>query len=157
MLTADWNHKEGWGAPRIHEYGDITLSPSALVLHYGLECFEGMKAYHGQDGEVRLFRPWLNVKRFNKSSVRFAMPTVDEDQFMACLKDLVNLDRAWIPKERGYSMYLRPTMIATTPFLGVAPPQDARLMILQSPVGAYYDGGFKPIRILADEYHVRSW
>jgi len=157
MLDCDWSSAEGWHAPRITPFQNLNLCPSSLVFHYGLECFEGMKAYRGLDGECRLFRPEMNVARLNKSASRLALPTVEPEDFIKCLKDLIRLDQDWIPEGLGYSMYMRPTMIATEPVLGVGKSNNAKLFVLLSPVGAYYSGGFKPVRLLADNKYVRAW
>eukprot|EP00038_Savillea_parva_P022949 m.39148 g.39148 ORF g.39148 m.39148 type:complete len:399 (+) comp5760_c0_seq1:106-1302(+) len=158
MLTAVYNEKTGgWQAPKIQPFQNLSLSPASLVFHYGLECFEGMKAYRGVDGNIRLFRPELNFARFNKSSARLAMPTLPVDEFRKCLFSLVEMEKDWIPEGRGYSMYIRPTMIATTPALGVGPAKEAMMFTILSPVGAYYAGGFKPVRVLADTHYVRAW
>jgi len=157
MLEADWSREAGWEPPRIKPFENLSLPPSTLVFHYALECFEGMKCYKGIDGGIRLFRPDLNIARFNRSCDRLALPTVDADEFQQCLEDLVRLDADWIPEGRGYSMYLRPTMIATQETLGVSPTSHAKMFVITSPVGAYYAGGFKPIRLLADTNYVRAW
>eukprot|EP00040_Diaphanoeca_grandis_P023065 m.124893 g.124893 ORF g.124893 m.124893 type:complete len:396 (+) comp29088_c0_seq1:99-1286(+) len=157
MLVCNWTIDDGWEAPKIEAMRNLSLSPAAMCLHYGLECFEGMKAYRGVDNKVRLFRPDLNVKRFNKSSRRFLMPTVDEVEFKKCLAELVKLDADWIPEGRGQALYLRPTMIATAATLGVKPSPAAMMFVITSPVGAYYAGDFRPIRLFATAEYARAW
>ncbi|EGD72457.1 branched-chain-amino-acid aminotransferase [Salpingoeca rosetta] len=157
MLVCDWSKEEGWAAPVIEPYGDFSLSPSALVLHYGLECFEGMKAFRGVDDRVRLFRPQRNITRLLKSSQRLTLPSFDGDAFLKLLTHLVKKDAAWVPAGRGYSLYIRPTHIATQPILGVGATEQSRLFVINSPVGAYYATGFKPVRLLADPQFVRAW
>lgn len=157
MLTARWTSESGWDAPHIGPFQNLSLPPSATVFHYGLECFEGMKAFRGVDGRVRLFRPDLNARRLLKSSQRLALPTFDTEQFLLCLKDLVVKDQAWIPDGRGYSLYIRPTAISTQPTLGVGACSSSLLFVILSPVGAYYATGFKPVTLLADTRYVRAW
>eukprot|EP01147_Barroeca_monosierra_P002620 gene2620-5522_t len=157
MLVCDWTQSSGWEDPKIQPYANFSMPPSALVLHYGLECFEGMKAFRGSDGRVRLFRPERNVQRLLKSSRRLTLPEFDADEFLKLLTRLVQLDEAWVPAGRGYSLYIRPTHIATQPILGVGPTEASRLFVITSPVGAYYATGFKPVRLLADPKYVRAW
>jgi branched-chain amino acid aminotransferase len=113
MLTVNWTDKEGWLDPKIHAYSKISLDPSAIVFHYGMECFEGMKAYKDKAGNIRLFRPDMNAKRLWKSAHRLALPTFDQAAFLELLKQLMKVEDRWIPNERGYSVYIRPTMIGT--------------------------------------------
>eukprot|EP00744_Colponema_vietnamica_P003400 GILI01005214.1.p1 GENE.GILI01005214.1~~GILI01005214.1.p1 ORF type:complete len:405 (-),score=96.86 GILI01005214.1:69-1235(-) len=157
MLEVDWNNKQGWSVPRIGPHRKLELDPAASSLHYGLQCFEGMKAYIGVNGDVRLFRPMKNMQRLWRSSQRLCLPTFDQQEFLECVKKLVLLEKDWIPRERGYSLYIRPTAISTTPFLGVGAPSEAKLFVILSPVGPYYPEGFKPISLYADERYVRSW
>lgn len=157
ILKADWTRSGGWEAPRIEPYADLQLSPAASSLHYALQCFEGMKAYRRKDGEVFLFRPDMNAKRMQKSSVRLEMPGFGEEEFVECIKRLVSTDRDWIPQEKGYSLYIRPTMISTDRCLGVASPDNVMFYTILSPVGPYYKEGFKPVKLLADNQNVRAW
>jgi branched-chain amino acid aminotransferase len=116
-----------------------------------------MKAYKTADGEIRLFRPDCNMERLNSSMERIALPNFDGDAFMECLKELIKLDHEWIPQEEGYSMYIRPTAIGNSPYLGLTAPNHAKLYAILSPVGPYYPDGFKPVRLLADTENVRAW
>lgn len=109
-----WNEKTGWGAPKIEPYGKISLDPSALVFHYALECFEGLKAYVDAQGRLRMFRPEENMKRMATSASRLAFPELPQEAFLKCVQELVKVDRDWVPALKGYSLYLRPTLIATT-------------------------------------------
>ena len=118
MLTVDWSAPKGWGRPHIQPYGKIALEPSAVVFHYGTECFEGMKAYKDKAGKIRLFRPDLNMSRFYKSAKRLALPTFDKKELLETIKEFIKIEERWIPNERGYSLYIRPTMIATQESLG---------------------------------------
>jgi len=157
MLIIDWNVKTGWGAPTIQPYGPFSIEPSAIVFHYGLECFEGMKAYKDAQQNIRLFRPMENMKRFQSSSTRMAMPDFEPEKMLDCIKELIKVDHDWIPEGKGYSLYIRPTMIATQAALGVGPTSDARCFTILSPVGPYYSGGFKAVSLFADSKNVRAW
>ena len=157
MLTVDWTVENGWAAPVIEPHQDLQLSPAAMTLHYALQCFEGMRAYRGEDDQIRLFRPELNATRMTSSLERLAMPTFDKAQFVELLKRFVAVERDWVPRGEGHSMYLRPTCIATDPFLGVGVPRRAKLFVVASPVGPYFPDGFKPICVVADARNVRAW
>jgi len=156
-LRVEWKKEEGWSTPKITPYSKLCLDPSALVFHYSLECFEGMKAYKDSKGQIRLFRPEENMKRMNTSAQRLQMPNFPEDKFLDSIKELIKLDKDWIPSEKGYSLYIRPTMIATEAMLGVHPPGEVLLYVIMSPVGPYYPTGFKPVALYADSPEVRSW
>lgn len=157
MLTCQWTRSGGWEAPVIDKYQNLSLSPAASSLHYALQCFEGMKAYRRKDGKVFLYRPDMNAHRMIRSSTRLEMPGFNPEQFVETIKRLVWLDREWIPMEKGYSLYVRPTMIATEQCLGVAAPTSAMFFVILSPVGPYYKEGFKPVKLLADKNNVRAW
>ncbi|KAJ9075037.1 branched-chain-amino-acid transaminase bat2 [Entomophthora muscae] len=157
MLAIRWTHEGGWQTPEIKPYGNISLDPAALVLHYGLECFEGMKAYKGKNGEIRLFRPEMNLKRMNLSAKRLTLPAFDEAEFLKCIEQLLKIEERWIPQEKGYSLYLRPTFIATQPSLGVTSSNEALLYVICCPVGPYYPTGFKAVSLYATREYVRAW
>jgi len=157
MLEADWNVKNGWEPPKISPYHHLLIEPSASVLHYAVECFEGMKAYKDSAGRIRLFRPEKNYERFTNSSSRLALPTMDYEGFFGTLKELIKVDRDWIPSQKGYSLYIRPTMIGTQNTLGVGPSYSAKYFVICSPVGPYYPEGWKPVKLLADDVDVRAW
>lgn len=157
MLTVDWEDGAGWSAPRIAPYGPLVLDPSSLVFHYAIECFEGMKAYRDRSGAVRLFRPMENMKRLNLSATRLLMPAFDKEQMLACLTELLKVDREWIPQARGYSLYIRPTMIGTQASLGVSSSSRAKLFVINCPVGPYYPTGFKPVSLYTTPNYVRAW
>ena len=134
----------------------VLYDPAAKVLHYGQEIFEGMKAYRNpRDGSVHMFRPDKNIKRFNISCERMSMPQVDPDLFMDALNKLIDLDRDWVP-ESPNALYIRPTIIAMDPFLGVRASFTYRFFIILSPVGAYYAEGFNPVKIMVTKDHVRA-
>lgn len=161
MLTIEWNVDTKWSAPKIVPFQDLKLSPAASVLQYGLECFEGMKAYKSISDPSRLllFRPDLNMNRLKNSMDCLRMPTedLDGDELLSCIKSLVSLDKDWIPHGDGYSLYLRPTVISTTPSLGLAAPTSMLLYVITCPVGPYYQSGFQPVRLTADSVDVRAW
>ncbi|KAL7622527.1 branched-chain-amino-acid transaminase bat2 [Parahypoxylon ruwenzoriense] len=157
MLTAEWTQAGGWGAPSIQPYQNLSLDPATCVFHYAFECFEGMKAYRDSAGRIRLFRPDKNMERFNKSAARIALPTFDPDALIDLISKLVRLDERFIPDQRGYSLYLRPTLIGTQRTLGISQPGSALLFVIASPVGPYYPTGFKAVSLEATDYAVRAW
>lgn len=157
MLSLEWTASEGWLAPRITPYQNLSLDPASCVFHYAFECFEGMKAYKDSKGQVRLFRPTKNMARMNKSSARIALPTFDSNAMIELIAKFASLEQRFIPSERGYSLYLRPTMIGTQRTLGVGPPGSALLYVIASPVGPYYPTGFKAVSLEATDYAVRAW
>ena len=144
MLVCDFING-AWQKPHIGPYEPFLLDPSAKVFHYGQAIFEGMKAYKDSNDEVWLFRPDQNFERFNKSAVRMAMPEVPEEIFMNGLKQLVNLDRDWVKKGKGNTLYIRPFMIATGTGVIAAPSNDYRFMIILSPAKSYYSGEVKVV------------
>ncbi|NQT57194.1 MAG: branched chain amino acid aminotransferase, partial [Desulfobacteraceae bacterium] len=121
MFLMDFESQKGWFNPRIEPYGDISIDPAAMAIHYGQEIFEGLKAYYGKDGVIYLFRAEENFKRLNRSASRLCMPDVDIDLSMEGMKQLILLEKEWVPKSHGTSLYIRPTMLATEPHLGVRP------------------------------------
>jgi branched-chain amino acid aminotransferase len=156
-LVAGADFARGWHAPRITPYQNLSLDPACSVFHYALEAFEGMKAYKSPDGELRLFRPDKNMARFNRSAARIALPTFSAEQLTSLISTFVKLESRFIPAERGYSLYLRPTLIGTQRTLGVGPPGSALLYLIASPVGPYHPTGFKAIKLEATESAVRAW
>jgi branched-chain amino acid aminotransferase len=157
MLTVEWDQATGWQKPHIVPYQNLSLDPASCVFHYAFECFEGMKAYKDSEGKIRLFRPDKNMERFNKSAARIALPNFNSTALIELIAQLVKLDSRFIPEERGYSLYLRPTMIGTQKTLGVNPPGSALLFVIASPVGPYYPTGFKAVSLEATDYAVRAW
>jgi branched-chain amino acid aminotransferase len=157
ILEIDWNSSSGWSAPQIKPFGDLQIHPAASSLHYGLQCFEGMKAYVDKDGEVRLFRPDKNMERMNTSCERLFLPKFDGEELVECIKELIKVDRDWIPEGEGFSLYIRPTAISTHPYLGVTKPDNAKIFVILSPVGPYYPEGFAPVKLFADNQNVRAW
>nr|CDJ96082.1 Aminotransferase domain containing protein [Haemonchus contortus] len=156
MLEVDWSSDDGWTKPKILPYENFSLDPACKVFHYATELFEGMKAYRGDDGRIRLFRPHLNMDRMRQSAKRAALPDFDGEQLLECIKDLVRVDQAWVPEEKGAALYIRPTLIGTEPSLAVSNSKRAKLFVITSPVGAYFTNGFAPIKLLADAKFARA-
>lgn len=149
--------KNVWGRPQIKEFGNISIPPQCAALHYALQCFEGMKAYKDKDGNARLFRPDMNMKRLQSSMRRLCFPAFDEDELVECLRTLVKIDKEYIPAQRGYSLYIRPTAIGTNENLRVGTADQCKLYIITSPVGPYYPNGFKPVSLLVHTKAKRAW
>ncbi|KAL6780750.1 hypothetical protein ACKKBF_B11900 [Auxenochlorella protothecoides x Auxenochlorella symbiontica] len=147
----------GWSTPTIGPFQTIAVHPAAPVLHYGLCCFEGMKAYAGADGRARLFRPDMNMRRLARSAARLQLAPFDTQELLECLKELVRTDSAWLPTQDGYSMYIRPYAFSTSHTLGVSRSTRTTLGIIMSPVGPYFPSGLTPIPIFVDEVHRRAW
>jgi len=156
FFTMKYKTGQGWYDPQIEPYGPLQMDPAAMSLHYGQLIFEGLKAYRGADGSVYLFRPWENIRRFNESATRLCMPPLDEKLALEALKQLVVLEKDWIPRGVGTSMYIRPTMAATEPALGVRPANEYLYFVIVGPVGAYYPQGFSPTKIWVEEEYVRA-
>ena len=152
MLVAEYNNGK-WEDVSIVPYGDLKISPSMSALHYGQAIFEGIKAYKFEDGTVSIFRPEQNWKRFNKSAFRLQMPEVPEDIFLGGLKQLLDLDRDWVPSKEGTSLYIRPFMFATESALGVHPSISYKFVVITCPVGAYYS---KPISLKVETHYTRA-
>lgn len=156
MFIVDYTKGIGWHDPRIVPYQPLTLDPACMVFHYGQTVFEGLKAYLTQEEEVLLFRPEKNMERLNRSNDRLCIPQIDEDLALSALKQLINVDREWIPNAPGTSLYIRPFIIATEPYLGVAPSGRYKFIIILSPVGAYYKEGINPVKIAVERQYVRA-
>jgi len=156
MLVMDYHKGQGWHDMRVVPYADFSMDPASAVFHYGQAIFEGMKAYRGKNGMIRLFRPRDNFMRMNKSALRMGMPALDPDQCLEGLKKLLDVEREWVPTAEGTSLYIRPTLIATDVGLGVHASTSYRFFIIVSPSGAYYASGLKPIGIYVEDEFVRA-
>ena len=156
MFMMNYDEGQGWHDPRIVPYAPLELDPSAMVFHYAQEVFEGLKAYKDKQGHVRLFRPDKNFTRLNVSNERLAIPQIDEELCLEGLKQLVELDRDWIPEQAGASLYIRPFIIATDPYLGVRPSESYLFLIICSPSGLYYPEGLAPVKIYVEDSYVRA-
>lgn len=156
MFSMKYRDGIGWHEPVIEPYRSLQLDPTAMCLHYGQEIFEGMKAYRGKNDEIYLFRPLENIRRMKVSAERLCMQPVDEEIFLDALKQFVLLEKDWVPREPGASLYIRPTMIATERALGVHPSNEYLFFIIAGPVGAYYAHGFGPTKIFVTEDYARA-
>lgn len=167
MLTMSWTKQNGWQTPQIKPYGPISFPPSTSVFHYGMEVFEGLKAYKSSaspHSPVRIFRPQLNIQRLNNSARRIALPTLDEHKFLGTLAQFVHQQSHWVPSTPGSSLYLRPTLIATDPRIGVRRSDSALLFVIASPVASFFSRTAgsqekyqKGVSLLADPKYVRAW
>lgn len=156
MFLMKWDREKGWHDAEICKYRPFVMDPAAMVYHYGQAIFEGLKAYRGKDDRITLFRPQDNLKRMSSSAIRMCMPRLPEEKILKALKSLVYLDRDWIPANDGATLYIRPTMIAVEPTLGVRPSDQYYFYIIMSPVGAYYPEGFSPTKIFVTDKYVRA-
>ncbi|MBC7765379.1 MAG: branched-chain amino acid aminotransferase [Hyphomonadaceae bacterium] len=156
MFIADYNLQHGWHEGRIVPYAPLLMDPASMVLHYSQTIFEGLKAYKTTDGKVVIFRPERNIERLNISGVRMGIPPIDEEFALQAVMQLVNTDKDWIPTGEENSLYIRPFIIATDPFLGVRPSDTYKFIVILSPVGAYYPEGINPIKIYVESEYVRA-
>ncbi len=156
MFVMDYSQEKGWHDARIEPYAEFSMAPSAMVLHYGQAIFEGLKAYKTPDKKIALFRARDNFERMNRSARGMCIPELDIDFVMSALKQLLILEEKWIPESVGTSLYIRPTIIATDPFLGVRASFTYKFFIILSSVGAYYAEGLNPVKIWVSRDHVRA-
>lgn len=156
MFIMDYTEGQGWHDARIEPYHDLSLSPAAMVFHYAQEMFEGLKAYRTADGRTLLFRPQKNIERMNNTNRRLCIPRIDPDDALQAIVELVRTDIDWVPTEKGTSLYIRPFIIATDPFLGVHPSKTYKFIIILSPVGSYYAAGLNPVKICVEDEYVRA-
>lgn len=156
MFVMNYDTGKGWHDARIVPYGEISLSPAAMCLHYGQEIFEGLKAYRRADGEIQLFRPDENYKRLNNSARRMVIPEIDEEFMIEATKKLVEIEKDWVPHTDGAALYIRPFIFATDPYVGVRPADHYLFLIILSPSGAYYSTGLNPVKIYVENNYVRA-
>lgn len=156
MFVMNYETGKGWHNPRVVPYQPIVLHPSAMVFHYGQEMFEGLKAYKAEDGRTLLFRPDKNIERANHTNHRICIPEIPQEDFLQAIQTIVKVDETWVPAKPGTSLYIRPFIIATDPFLGVRPSDTYLFMIILSPVGAYYPEGLNPVKIWIEDEYVRA-
>ena len=152
MLVMDYANGE-WKPAEILPFGNLSLNPATSAIHYGQSVFEGMKANKAENGDVFMFRPEMNAKRFNESCSRMCMPTIPEDLFVELIRRLVDLERDWISTKPDYSLYIRPFMFATDDFIGVKPSETYKFVIFTCPVGAYYT---EPVSVKIEEHYTRA-
>lgn len=156
MARVTWTAAQGWHDARTEPYGPLQLDPSAAVLHYGQEVFEGMKAYRWADGSVWTFRPEANAARFARSAARMALPQLPERAFLDSLHALLEVDRAWVPAGSDKSLYLRPFMFGAEPFLGIRPAAVVEYLVIASPAGAYFGDVVEPVDIWLSRHYRRA-
>lgn len=156
LFEMDYSEDKGWHNPTIHPVENLSMHPATMFIHYGQAVFEGLKAFRQENGDIVMFRPEKHFKRLNNSSKRVCIPGIDVDFALEALKELVHIDQNWIPAKRGESLYIRPFVYGSDAFLGVGPSKSYKLIILLSPVGAYYPEGFNPIKILVQDDFVRA-
>jgi branched-chain amino acid aminotransferase len=156
MFIMDYTQGQGWHDPRIVPYQPLSLEPSAMIFHYGQSVFEGLKAYATPEDEIILFRPEKNFQRLNSSNSRLCIPDIDVDFALKALKTLISVDKDWVPQAEGTSLYIRPFIIATEPYLGVSPSDKYQFIIIMSPVGSYYKEGIHPVKIAVESAFTRA-
>jgi len=156
MFVANFQEEKGWYDPRVEPYAPLPLDPAAAVLHYAQAVFDGLKAFRGVDGKLRLFRPQKHVERLNNSARRMCIPPLDPELALQSIVTVVRTDGEWVPRMLGTSLYIRPTIIASEAFLGVRPARSYVYFVILSPVGAYYPEGMAPVKIRVEERYVRA-
>ncbi|OQY30096.1 MAG: branched chain amino acid aminotransferase [Candidatus Cloacimonetes bacterium 4572_55] len=154
----DMEYRDGkWQNPRIIPYGPIQIEPGMSVLHYGQAIFEGSKAFYTKDGRINVFRMNKNFERLNCSAKRLCIPDIEEDVYYTAIKKLILLEKAWVPKDRGTALYIRPFIFASESFLGVRPSKTYRFMVILCPVGPYYAEGFNPVKLSTSGEYGRAF
>ncbi len=156
MFIMDYSEDKGWHDARIVPFDYIPIHPASTVLHYGVEIFEGLKAYRRSDGKVQLFRPLENIRRMNRYAERMCLPLVPEEDALEALKTFIELEKDWVPSAKGTSLYIRPFMIGNDETLGVHAVKNAKFVIITSPVGSYYKEGINPVKIMIEDEDVRA-
>lgn len=156
MFTQHYTEGVGWHDAKIGPYEPFVLPPATAVFHYAQEIFEGTKAYRRPDGNINLFRPWENMKRFNDSAMRMSMPIVDAEDHLGAIAQLVELEHDWVPEKEGAALYIRPTMIATEPALGVHASKNYIHFVIIGPVGSYFAEGFNPVSVYIEDSYIRA-
>ncbi len=156
MFVMNYTEGKGWHEGRIVPYAPIMLEPAAAVFHYAQEMFEGLKAYKTKEGKILLFRPDMNAKRTTITNERICIPALDEELFVEAVKAVVHIDADWVPEKEGTSLYIRPFIIASEPFLGVRASKEYLFMVILCPVGAYYKGGLTPTKIFVEDEYIRA-
>lgn len=152
MLVMDY--KDGnWQQAEIVPFANLSLHPATSAIHYGQSIFEGMKANKTVNGEILIFRPDMNAKRFKESCKRMCMPVIPEDVFVELVRKTVEVDSNWIPNKEGYSLYIRPFLFATDEFIGIKPSETYKFVIFTCPVGAYYN---EPVNVKIEEFYTRA-
>ena len=156
MFVSTWTPERRWHDAKVRPYGPFSMDPASAVLHYAQEIFEGLKAYRHADGSIWIFRPQQNAARMRRSAHRLALPELEEQDFIAAITALVEVDAAWVPRGGETSLYLRPFMFASEVFLGVRPAKQVTFSVIASPAGAYFSGGVKPVSLWLSEEFSRA-
>ncbi len=156
MFLMDYSNAKGWHDPRIVPYGPLAIDPSAAVLNYAMEVFEGLKAYRTADNKIQLFRPDCNIERMNNSAERLSLPQVDPDDALQAIKTLVELDKDWVPSGEGESLYIRPILMSVEPDVSLHCTERCMFVVICSPVACYYKTGLKPVSIAIETEDSRT-
>ncbi|CAK5039362.1 unnamed protein product [Meloidogyne enterolobii] len=157
MAEVDWTESEGWGKPKICPLHNLSLHPASKVFHFAPEIFEGMKAFRGEDGSVRLFRPEKNIARMRRGAVRASLPDFDPKELLSLIISLIRIEIDWVPNQPSSALYIRPTFIGTDASFDLTSPKSAKLYIITCPVGAYFKSGFQPAIVMADSKYTRAF
>ncbi|XP_031721486.1 branched-chain-amino-acid aminotransferase, cytosolic isoform X1 [Anarrhichthys ocellatus] len=157
MLTIEWSASEGWQAPLIKPFGNLSLHPACSSLHYGIQLFEGLKAFRGDDNQLRLFRPMLNMNRMSNTAKRACLPAFDQSELLECIRRLVEIDQDWVPHSDSASLYIRPTFLGTEQSLGIKKPANALLYVILCRVGSYFNSEAESLSLWADPKYTRAW
>ncbi len=152
MLVMEYKNG-AWQTPAIESFANLSMHPATSVLHYGQTIFEGLKANKTENGEILIFRPDMNAERFKESCDRMCMPQIPNELFVECVRKLVEVDRDWVPNKEGYSLYIRPYIMATDEYVGIKPSDNYKFIIFTCPVGAYYS---KPVNVKIEEFYTRA-
>lgn len=156
MFVMDYSDPFGWHNASIVPYQPLSIDPSSMIFHYGQSVFEGLKAFRTDSGDIQLFRAEKNLERLNRSNDRLCIPQIDEEFTLKAIKQLISIDKDWVPSAEGTSLYIRPFIISTEAYIGVAPSMSYKLIVILSPVGAYYKEGINPVKIAVEDHYVRT-
>jgi branched-chain amino acid aminotransferase len=156
LFRMEYSPDKGWHSPRIVPYGPLGVDPACAAFHYAQAIFDGAKAFRGPDGAIRAFRIDDHCRRLNASAERLCMPTCEVEVLREAMSELIKMEQEWVPRAKGTSLYLRPTLIATEGFLGVRPAEQYTFFCIVSPVGSYFSGGQQPVSIWVEEKYTRA-
>lgn len=156
MILADYTPEEGWHDARIVPYGPLNYNPGAMIFHYGQSTFEGLKAYYIDEHTIHLFRPEKNFERMNNSNERLCIPKIDPKEFTEYIIEALKIEKDWIPKENGKSLYIRPMIVATDECLGVHASKTYQFVCMFCPVASYYKNGIEPVKIYVEHDYKRA-
>jgi branched-chain amino acid aminotransferase len=158
MLDIDYDKLNGgWQRPKIVPNRPFELEPANATLHYATECFEGAKAYRTVDNDIIMYRIDENFKRMNTSHTQLGIPTFDVSEMVECCRQLIEIEKDWIPDRPMHSLYIRPTSICMDNRLGLSSINKSKTFIIMSPVGPYYPRGFVPVKLYCDTTVIRAW